>query len=755
MWPSRYDDTVSRSGALVTRLSLALVLMLVAGAGLVLGSSSPSVDSAADAAPASVGLSRAALLGKDGRTNLEEVLARADIHTPVRKTAKLDSHLDYLYRVDLLNRALGRGLDPDALPPSLDAKVEQGLLRFDDADRVQIYVEVDGDFGAAANTLTGLGIVVERQSVDAAIVQGRAPIPALQAIAALPMVTSVRPPDYAHREQGSVTSQGDAILNANTMRSLYGVNGWGVKVGVISDGMQGMAASQASGDLPANVNIETCDMVASAPPGEPANPTDDKAGAEGTAMLEIVHDLAPGAELWFGYFGFNVSTAGTGLDFMAAVQCLSEHVDVVIDDIAFFNAGPYDGTSVISQNASDSLNNTSNPIRGYYNAVGNHARAHYQELFVDSGFRIDAGSGIWDIHRFSETANTTDGGEALPCGDAYCSDTVFLAPGGTVTVVLQWDDPWGASDNDYDIFLLVNEESFFPVSTNVQEGGENPTEHFSWTNETASTQLLDVILARWDGVQRTFDMFVLCGGCFSIDGNVHNFNTERSSVPNNSDAGGGVMSLGAANASSPNNIAPYSSRGPTNDGRIKPDATAIDGVSVTGNGGFPSTFFGTSAAAPHAGAIAALVLSCAPHLKHGDSGENPAAERATLRSALLDSAVDLGSPGVDNTFGAGRLDAVGVATAAGCSPDTSGDGYTDAEKIALGKDPNHYCAIMRADVNHDALVTIVDISLVAGYFGLSIPMAPLRYDQNADNMITIVDISLIASRFGQNVSACI
>src|SRR5439155_22584399 len=98
----------------------------------------------------------------------------------------------------------------------------------------------------------------------------------------------------------------------------------------------------------------------------------------------------------------------------------------------------------------------------------------------------------------------------------------------------------------------------------------------------------------------------------------------------------------------------------------------IDGVSVTGDGGFPSTFFGTSATSPHVGAIAALLLTCRASLKGGD--------RAVLRNALLNSAVDLGAVGTDNTFGSGRINAPGAAAAAGCLPDADGDGCPDAKE---------------------------------------------------------------------------
>ena len=130
-----------------------------------------------------------------------------------------------------------------------------------------------------------------------------------------------------------------------------------------------------------------------------------------------------------------------------------------------------------------------------------------------------------------------------------------------------------------------------------------------------------------------------------------------------------MLSTGAIDYADPGNdtIEPYSGWGPTNDGRTKPDVTGIDGVSVTGNGGFPANFFGTSATSEEAGAIAALILSCVPPLRSGETGDNPVADRTTLRNAILNSSIDLGTAGIDNTFGHGRLNAQAAAAAAGCT----------------------------------------------------------------------------------------
>jgi subtilisin family serine protease len=124
-----------------------------------------------------------------------------------------------------------------------------------------------------------------------------------------------------------------------------------------------------------------------------------------------------------------------------------------------------------------------------------------------------------------------------------------------------------------------------------------------------------------------------------------------------------VVSVGAISAADPgiDTIETFSSRGPTESGAFKPDAAAIDGVDVTGSGGFSTTFFGTSASAPHVAAMAALLLEMYPELMDGEIGDDPADDREALRDAILGTAVDLGDPGLDNVFGHGRVNGVSAA----------------------------------------------------------------------------------------------
>src|SRR5262249_51456707 len=112
------------------------------------------------------------------------------------------------------------------------------------------------------------------------------------------------------------------------------------------------------------------------PPASPACAFQG-AGAEGTALLEIVHDIAPGAKLSF-------ANADTDLAFSQAVNFLAASNDVVLDDIGFYGE-PYDGTSAVSRNTAAALNNPANPIRAYFTSVGNNADEHYFGTYVDSG----------------------------------------------------------------------------------------------------------------------------------------------------------------------------------------------------------------------------------------------------------------------------------------------------------------------------------------------------------------------------------
>jgi len=126
-------------------------------------------------------------------------------------------------------------------------------------------------------------------------VTGQLPVAAINRAASLKTLRSIHATPRPVRNTGSITSQGDVAMRADIARSVYGFDGSGVTVGVMSDSydtLLGAAADIVSGDLPAAgvtlINGESgiCGTVIFC--------TD-----EGRAMLQIVHDIAPGADLLF------------------------------------------------------------------------------------------------------------------------------------------------------------------------------------------------------------------------------------------------------------------------------------------------------------------------------------------------------------------------------------------------------------------------------------------------------------------------
>jgi subtilisin family serine protease len=103
----------------------------------------------------------------------------------------------------------------------------------------------------------------------------------------------------------------------------------------------------------------------------------------------------------------------------------------------------------------------------------------------------------------------------------------------------------------------------------------------------------------------------------------------------------GAFTVGAVHWSD-DSLEPYSSQGPTSDGRIKPD---LVGPSAVKNASYaPSIFDGTSAATPHVAGAAALILQAFPDFTPTD-----------LVNLLQSRAIKLGQPELNNQFGAGRL----------------------------------------------------------------------------------------------------
>ncbi|HNS23253.1 MAG TPA: CARDB domain-containing protein [Candidatus Bipolaricaulis anaerobius] len=425
-----------------------------------------------------------------------------------------------------------------------------------------------------------LGVAVEPVSSPLGLTKVSVPLSQLESfLAQVGPGVYVRLPYIPH--ELAVTSQGASLVGASAFHSA-GIRGSGVKVAVIDLGFSGLATSQAQGDLP--YSVVTRDFTG----------TGIETGiSHGTAVAQIVYDIAPDAQLYLVKIGNEVDLDN------AVTYCISEGISIINHSLGWYNTNFYDGTGTIADIARRA---TSAGIL-WVQAAGNSGQKHYGATFTDGN------SDGW-----------------------HDSDVTFAATAGQqIAFYLTWD-AWPATGDDYDLYLFGPTGTLVASSTATQGGTEQPTERITTTAGSSGTYRVRIQKA--SGATRRLSVFSI----------VHDLTpaVSASSMPAPANAAE-VLSVGAINwtnyTSGP--IAPYSSRGPTGDGRAKPDLAAPD--NVTTGVSYYSPFPGTSAAAPHVAGVAALLKAEAPTLN-----------RSSLASRILAFCVPMGDP---YAFGAGRLEA--------------------------------------------------------------------------------------------------
>ncbi len=460
---------------------------------------------------------------------------------------------------------------------------------------------------------------------------------------------------------GSVTSQGDVTHRADQVRSTLGATGAGVKVGVLSDGVTSLPLLQASGDLPAVTVL----------PGQAG------VGDEGSAMLEIVHDVAPDAQLYFASAFNGITSFAQNIKDLKTAGC-----DIIIDDVSYFAETPFQkgqAPSVVSDTNGGIVTQAVVDVTA--------AGAFYFSSAANSGSKDKNTSGTWE-------GDFADGGAvAAPIAGTgnfhnFGGQNFDVVTASGFGATLHWSDPLGASVNDYDMFLLNSAGTLvLTSSTNLQTGSQDPFEIMG----TAVNDRIVIVKRAPGGVPAAARFLHLdtLGGLLSIStaGNTHGHNAPPGPYAFGVAATPAAAAIGAPpNPTGPfpspfsgsNTLELFSSDGPrhffynadstqitpgnvsSTGGEVqqKPDFTAADGV-LCGAQGF-SPFFGTSAAAPHAGAIAALVKSAAP-----------GATQVQLKSFLLTGVIDIEGAGVDRDSGAGILDALSAVQATGTAAQAS------------------------------------------------------------------------------------
>jgi subtilisin family serine protease len=487
--------------------------------------------------------------------------------------------------------------------------------------------------------------VVLNESDDLGVVQASVPLGALEAVAANDDVRSIQSAAQAVLNAGSLTSQGYISHRANNVAAM-GITGAGITVGVLSDSAHAarIAALVSSGDLPPGTSVLTGQAG-------PSNGAD-----EGTAMMEIVHDIAPGANLIFATAFNSVASFASNI---LALQAAG--AKVIVDDVSYFNEGVFQDGPI---------------ARAVNQATAN--GAIYFSSAANSGSLTFGTSGTWEGD-FSPNgpvgppiSGTGETGTVHNFGTAGSPQNYNSLTKTSTFISLKWSDPLGASTNDYDLFILNSTGTTVKgFSASAQTGTQDPYEFVSQSSTCSSPTPSGYCAAVGDRI-----VVVLHSGAtraLHIDTERGQLSIGTAGATVGHNAGASTVSMAATYWNSAktgtrpflgfvNPNEPFSSDGPrkiffnpngtpitpgnllfaTNGGTTlqKPDLAAADGNSVRTPGFTP--FFGTSAAAPHAAGIAALVLSV-----------QPTWTPAQVLNAMTSTALDSMAPGIDRDSGNG------------------------------------------------------------------------------------------------------
>ncbi len=593
-----------------------------------------------------------------------------------------------------------------SLPPAKQAKALSlaaegpgSLLR--EGNRVLAEVRFESGAAAATDALRAAGakvVDVSPRYQTVTVAAKPAELPAIGEVARVGGVTEVLTPIIraAGCPSGATVSEGDAQLNAAGARSSFALDGSGVTVGILSDSFDRAATAIPGGPIATHAHEDVLDgdlPGTGNPCGNtaPVGVLDDSEGEgadEGRAMAQIVHDLAPGANIDF-------ATAFTGeTGFASNIRRLAAAgAKVIADDVGyfeepFFQDGPIAtavdevtavGVSYFSSASNDNL----------IDSAGRDIASWEAPAFRDSHSCPPALVELSEeIEKEEEEFGLVPGGlhpnacmDFDPAGGE--PDETFgitVSKGATLTVDLQWAEPWNGVATDIDAYLIDQngEVAAGGIEDNVGVS-QKPVEVFQWENGTSSAQTVQLVVNRFSGAASPRLKVALLQNGGGVTETEYPESSEGDVVGPTVFGHAGsaaAIGVGAVRYSDGSKPERYSSRGPvrhyfgpvvnaspapaTGEQVIaKPDLAATD-CGATTFFARPEAgvwrFCGTSAAAPHAAAVAALVRQA-----------NPGASAAQVRSALTSTARPVGAFGPD-AVGAGLLDAYGAVAALALPP---------------------------------------------------------------------------------------
>jgi hypothetical protein len=551
--------------------------------------------------------------------------------------SKLQAGLAEIYLESQMQLSGLSGVARDAALAGFHSSNSEAIL---DGGMVAIdAVAINGNGAALLAQLEALGM--QRGASFGAMAGGLIPLDAIDDLANLGLLAFARPV-YADTNVGTVTSQNDPQMLTDDVRTMFGVNGSGITIGVLSDSFNTRVApltnytqDVTSGDLPAGANI-----LADGPAGR---------SDEGRAMAQLAFDVAPGAQFAFHTAFVSMADFASGI-----VELAQAGSDIIVDDVRYF-AEPFFQDGILNQ----AVNTAYDLGAMYFSSAGNYGVRSYESVYRNSGQTFVNGAVTYVLHDF-------DSGAGVDTTQTVTQNAP--ASGNAVNYVLQWDQPFlsidptsGGSINDLALIFRTTGGGLIGVVDGANIGGD-PIELGGLNGSGALTLSIGVRA----GVDPGIVKYVTIGGN-SFVVNEHATNSGTSYGHSNADH---AIAVGAADwIDSPEfgQTPPLSENFSSLGGvpiLFNPDGTRLaqpeirDHVEFTaGDGGnttffssdrgddadtFPN-FFGTSAAAPNAAAFAALLMQMFP-----------TATRTQIELAMKASAIDIQNDWAGGVTGVGN-----------------------------------------------------------------------------------------------------